>query len=137
MDYPLSYGKMSRFFSVDQGEESNMFTNTLDETIKVEVCDTEQETSALLYKVLDRNQVAADLLSKQVHSNTSELSQFILADLEQVPDSSFNVDNLGIWIDPIGKVDPFDNIFKRLCGMLSGVKISWYVLLVILISKRF
>eukprot|EP00094_Tigriopus_californicus_P002937 TCALIF_02831-PA protein Name:"Similar to Inpp1 Inositol polyphosphate 1-phosphatase (Mus musculus)" AED:0.09 eAED:0.09 QI:155/0.8/0.83/1/0.8/0.83/6/117/386 len=90
-----------------KGEESNMFTNTLNETIKVKVGDTEQETSALLYKVLDRNQVAADLLSKQVHFDTSQLSDDVQADLKQVPDSNFNVDGLGIWIDPIDSTNNY------------------------------
>ena len=75
----------------------------MDETICVKVCSTEEETSNLLFTVLDNNRVAADLLSKQVHCDTSELAEEIRLDLQQIPDDdSINIDDLGIWIDPIG-----------------------------------
>ena len=45
-----------------QGEESNKFTNTLGESIQVEVCSTLEETSKLLSRVLTGNQNAADIL---------------------------------------------------------------------------
>ena len=86
-----------------QGEESAEFTNTLGENIRVRVCSSIEETSQLLSRVLDGRQSAADLLAKEVHSEHSyhgighEL-------LEQVPEDLFNVDNLGIWIDPIGEL---------------------------------
>ena len=51
-----------------KGEESNKFTNQLDETIEVQVCETEEETANLLFTVLDNDRVAADLLSRQVCS---------------------------------------------------------------------
>jgi inositol polyphosphate 1-phosphatase len=50
------------------GEESNMFTNQLGESITVEIQDTEEATKALLMKVLDNNDVAARLLSTQVYA---------------------------------------------------------------------
>ena len=86
-----------------QGEESAEFTNTLGENIRVRVCSSIEETSQLLSRVLDGRPSAADLLAKEVHSSHSyhgighEL-------LEQVPEDLFNVDNLGIWIDPIGEL---------------------------------
>eukprot|EP00095_Tigriopus_kingsejongensis_P008147 maker-scaffold196_size269943-snap-gene-1.34 protein:Tk08147 transcript:maker-scaffold196_size269943-snap-gene-1.34-mRNA-1 annotation:"inositol polyphosphate 1-phosphatase" len=100
-----------------KGEESNKFTNTLNETIAVKVCDTQEETSALLFKVLDQDQVAADLLSKHVHLDTSELSEEIRKDLEQVPDIDLNVDQLGIWIDPI---DSTNNYIKGCSDQSQG-----------------
>jgi inositol polyphosphate 1-phosphatase len=92
INYPYSF----------QGEESAEFTNTLGENIRVRVCSSIEETSQLLSRVLDGRQSAADLLAKEVHSENSyygvghEL-------IDQVPEDQFNVDNLGIWIDPIGE----------------------------------
>ncbi len=96
-----------------QGEESAEFTNTLGENIRVRVCSSIEETSQLLSRVLDGRQSAADLLAKEVHSENSyygvghEL-------IDQVPEDQFNVDNLGIWIDPIGETTkrPKDFFFE-------------------------
>ena len=99
-----------------QGEETSEFTNTLGEKIKVQICDTKEETSALLCRVLDGRKVAADLLAKEVHSSvppwkdqseaTNEKScKNAVEDLVNVPDEEgieFKADDLAIWIDPIG-----------------------------------
>jgi inositol polyphosphate 1-phosphatase len=37
-----------------QGEESNLFTNTLGETIEVKVMSTQDETAELLSKVIEK-----------------------------------------------------------------------------------
>ena len=50
-----------------QGEETNAFTNTLGETIVVEVKDTKEQTAQMLETVLDKDKVAADLLADVVH----------------------------------------------------------------------
>ena len=50
------------------GEESNTFTNTLGESLTVQVLETEKATRDLLRKVLDNNETAALLLAKQVVS---------------------------------------------------------------------
>ena len=50
------------------GEESNTFTNTLGESLTVQVLETEEATRDLLKKVLDNNEIAASLLAKQVVS---------------------------------------------------------------------
>ena len=107
-----------------QGEESNEFTNTLGEKIKVRICDTQEETSALLCKVLDGRKVAADLLAKEAHAlystdtgipgefnktSASALPDYFVEtcqDLEKIPDDdakTFDVSDFAIWIDPIGK----------------------------------
>jgi len=97
------------------GEETSEFTNTLGEKIKVQICDTKEETSALLCRVLDGRKVAADLLAKEVHSsvppwnNQSEAinekcCKNAVEDLVNVPDEEgieFRADDLAIWIDPI------------------------------------
>ena len=85
------------------GEESNKFTNTLGESVQVRVCDTQNDTSKLLSKVLDGRQSAADILAKLVHSDISPTDD-IEESLKKVPDEDdFNIDDYGIWIDPIGK----------------------------------
>ncbi|KAF4533199.1 hypothetical protein B566_EDAN001741 [Ephemera danica] len=80
-----------------KGEESNMFTNTLGESISVQVQDLEEETSALLCKVLDGDKKAADLLAKEVHQDVQVND--ILNNLKSHND--LPLDTLGIWIDPI------------------------------------
>ena len=86
------------------GEESNKFTNTLGESVHVRVCDTQEDTSKLLSKVLDGRQGAADILAKLVHSDISPDDVKIEEGLSKVPDDEdISVDDFGIWIDPIGK----------------------------------
>ena len=104
-----------------QGEETNEFTNTLGEKIKVQICSTQEETSVLLCRVLDGRKVAADLLAKEVHSavqpwiesvnspssKSTNLGKSIIEDLSIVPDEEekpFTAENLAIWIDPIGEL---------------------------------
>ena len=92
------------------GEESNVFTNTLGETIRVEVRDAQDDTSRLLKQVLDNRQSAADILSRHVHADPEELlGTEDRGDLHRLPDdegggSGVDVDGLGIWIDPIGRI---------------------------------
>lgn len=88
-----------------RGEEDNKFCNTLGESIIVEIKDTPEFTSDLLSVVLNGNKIAANLLSREVHKliqlndvNTSAPPNDIKLDL--------TLDNLGIWIDPIGKGNP-------------------------------
>jgi len=85
------------------GEESNKFTNTLGESVQVQVCDTQDDTSKLLSKVLDGRKGAADILAKLVHSDINPGSD-VEESLNKVPDDEeedINVDDFGIWIDPI------------------------------------
>ncbi len=90
-----------------------MFTNTLGETIQVRVGASEDVTSELLKQVLDNHQVAADILSRHVHADPSEIAlpEETRGDLGKLPnggsggsDGVVDVDGLGIWIDPIGEI---------------------------------
>ena len=67
-----------------QGEESNKFTNTLGESIQVEVCSTPEETSKLLSRVLTGNQNAADILAKLVHFDAKPDFE----DVDKIPDDT-------------------------------------------------
>ncbi len=83
------------------GEESNKFTNTLGESIQVEVCPSPEETAKLLSLVLTGNQNAAEILAKLVHFD----AQPVYENIECIPDGaiadSFKIEDIGIWIDPI------------------------------------
>lgn len=78
------------------GEESNKFENGLGESVTVTVCAQEQDTTALLAKVLDGDQTAASLLSKAIHQDLQLRDQ--TAESLQL---SISPADVGIWIDPI------------------------------------
>lgn len=80
------------------GEESNKFTNTLGESIQVEVCSSPDETAKLLRQVLTGNQAAADILAKLVHYD----AQPAYDQVDDIPeDCQLELEDIGIWIDPI------------------------------------
>uniref|UniRef100_A0A3B1IPP7 Inositol polyphosphate 1-phosphatase n=1 Tax=Astyanax mexicanus TaxID=7994 RepID=A0A3B1IPP7_ASTMX len=78
------------------GEESNKFENGLGESVTVTVCAREEDTTALLAKVLDGDQTAASLLTKAIHQDLQvkdEGAESLQLDLSPA--------DVGIWIDPI------------------------------------
>lgn len=80
-----------------KGEEGNKFENTLGESVVVEIHEDSSETKTLLLKVLDGNEVAADALTEEIHRSVSTDEAENLPDIVQTID----VENIGIWIDPI------------------------------------
>ncbi len=76
-----------------------MFVFLSGESVTVTVCAQEEDTTALLAKVLDGDQNAAFLLAKVIHQylpvrdETAESLQLSISPAE-----------VGIWIDPIGSV---------------------------------
>lgn len=69
------------------------------EEIAVEVKPSLDETSALLEKVLNGDEVAAKILATEVHKTVD------IGDIRtRIPERDFqiNLEKLGIWIDPIG-----------------------------------
>lgn len=60
---------------------------------------TQQETAALLSKVLNGNMNAAELLATVVHSNNKVETD---ENLDHIHHACFPLQNFGIWIDPIG-----------------------------------
>lgn len=78
------------------GEESNLFTNTLGETICVKILTSETDTATLLCKVLDGNEKVASLLAQTIFEEAS--CNHNLSDI----DGDLNLAELGVWIDPIG-----------------------------------
>ncbi|GLV42094.1 Inositol polyphosphate 1-phosphatase [Carabus blaptoides fortunei] len=83
-----------------KGEENNIFTNVLGETIEISVQQTENETADLLKIVLDGNSHAARILAAEVH-RTISLSDINVGNNSIPEDIHLDTDNLGIWIDPI------------------------------------
>lgn len=81
-----------------KGEESSTFTNSLGETVNIEVFDDQSDTSACLLKVLNGDSVAAELLAEEVHKTVDTNMDSI----PELPDG-LNYSNMGIWVDPIGK----------------------------------
>lgn len=80
-----------------KGEEANKFENTLGDNIVVEINDDPAETKALLLKVLDGNEIAADALSEEIHKEVSTEESRQLPDINESVEAS----KIGIWIDPI------------------------------------
>lgn len=80
-----------------RGEESSTFTNSVGETVNVEVFDDQSDTSACLLKVLNGDSVAAELLAEEVHKTVN-------TNMESIPElpEGLNYSNMGIWVDPIG-----------------------------------
>lgn len=67
----------------------------------VAVCPKEEETAALLAKVLDGDQTAASLLSRAIHQDLRVRDE--QAEALQIP---LRAEDLAIWIDPIGNQRP-------------------------------
>ncbi|XP_025903149.1 inositol polyphosphate 1-phosphatase [Nothoprocta perdicaria] len=84
------------------GEESNEFSNGLGETVVVRVCTTQRDTAALLCRVLENNQAAAELLAAAVHQDV------VLSDPElDAVALSVPAGELAIWIDPIDSTNEY------------------------------
>ncbi|XP_077979191.1 inositol polyphosphate 1-phosphatase-like [Glandiceps talaboti] len=79
------------------GEESNEFTNTLGDSITVAVQSTVTDTSQLLSRVLDGNDIAADILAKVLHQEVDIPQDEALSQLTLEVD----INSLAVWIDPI------------------------------------
>jgi len=80
------------------GEETTKFTNSLGESINVQIFSDSINTMERLKVVLNGDARAAQLLSKEVHKDFQLQTSYDIPDLPKDLDYS----NLGIWIDPIG-----------------------------------
>ncbi|XP_066581792.1 inositol polyphosphate 1-phosphatase isoform X1 [Prorops nasuta] len=90
-----------------QGEENNIFSNTLGESVIVEIQSDSDKTTALLAKVMASEWETAKLLASEVHRNI---------DLSEVPftvkipaDLDICIKDIGIWIDPIDSTADYIN----------------------------
>lgn len=77
------------------------------ESVTVTVEDTMEMTSSLLLKVLEGNSIAANLLASAVHSDDSSLidyDEIKLDSSEHLNSIELDLNNIGVWIDPIGNL---------------------------------
>jgi len=100
------------------GEESAEFTNSLGESITVRVCASECDTVALLGRVMDGNKAAASMLASAVHKDLP-LPHIPQEQLKAVQSVSLCPSQLGIWIDPIGKVPVCSVIHRHLMYVVA------------------
>lgn len=84
------------------GEESNVFTNSFGNQITIEVQEDLTSTSEHLTTVLCGNETAARLLAELIHTDIVLETEEIRA-LEDQLAFELPLNELGIWIDPIGK----------------------------------
>ncbi|XP_030767826.1 inositol polyphosphate 1-phosphatase isoform X2 [Sitophilus oryzae] len=79
-----------------EGEENCHFWNRLGEEVNIEIKSSEEETTKMLLNIMDGETAA--ILAAEVHKNIS----FSEIDTK-MPEYDFdiNIDELGIWIDPI------------------------------------
>lgn len=80
-----------------KGEEGNKFSNVLGESVLVEITEDPAATKAMLLRVLDGNEEAANALTDEIHKDVSTDESQELPDIEASIDSG----KIGIWIDPI------------------------------------
>ncbi|KAJ8871468.1 hypothetical protein PR048_027785, partial [Dryococelus australis] len=82
------------------GEESNLFCNTLGDTITVQIEKDQSSTAALLSKVLGGDAEAAELLAAEVHREM--LPEDINVGSTTFPhDIEVPLHQMAMWIDPI------------------------------------
>lgn len=82
------------------------------ESVCVQIQNDVNETAKLLKIVLNGDQSASELLAEEVHKNIELESVPVCLDLPH-DISTLSCEELGIWIDPIGKFQL--SIIKNLC----------------------
>ncbi|XP_018056091.1 PREDICTED: inositol polyphosphate 1-phosphatase [Atta colombica] len=107
-----------------QGEETNVFSNTLGESIIVEICSCSKDTTQLLTKVMGNDAVTAELLAAEVHKDVQLSDVPITLDIPN--DFDVNIEDLGIWIDPIDStadyISAMETIDEQTGLYLSGLR---------------
>ena len=96
---PLQFPEFSGYIF---GEESNIFTNSFGQEVRIEVQEDSSATSKHLATVLYGNETAARLLADLIHSDIVLEKEETQA-LEEQLDFELPLNELAIWIDPIGK----------------------------------
>ncbi|KAH0560850.1 inositol polyphosphate 1-phosphatase [Cotesia glomerata] len=94
-----------------RGEETNVFSNTLDKTVIVKVCSTSEETTKLLSQVLDDDVETAGVLAMEIHRDIelSEINPAVDYNYLENYDVDVDIADLGIWIDPIDSTADYIN----------------------------
>lgn len=106
--YRVGFLIVLKAFSVDTsiayGQSVIVFVSGSGEGVTVTVCAKEEDTAALLAKVLDGDLTAASLLTKAIHHKLQLRDE--KAESLQL---SLSSDDVAIWIDPIGNIPDFLN----------------------------
>ncbi|KYN08646.1 PREDICTED: inositol polyphosphate 1-phosphatase [Cyphomyrmex costatus] len=107
-----------------QGEETNVFSNILGESVIVEICSDSKDTTQLLTKVMSNDVVAAELLAAEVHKDVQLSDVPITLDIPN--DFDVNIEDLGIWIDPIDStadyISAMETVDEQTGLHLSGLR---------------
>jgi len=82
------------------GEESDTFTNSVGQTVKLELNDNEQNSRKLLAAVLDGNEDVASSLASEAHKIVDVPTE-VLQQIESLEKQEVDYSQIGIWIDPI------------------------------------
>lgn len=96
---PIQFPEFSGYIF---GEESNIFTNSFCQEVRIEVQEDSSATSKHLATVLCGNETAARLLADLIHSDIVLEKEETRA-LEDQLNFELPLNELAIWIDPIGK----------------------------------
>ncbi|XP_033334491.2 inositol polyphosphate 1-phosphatase [Megalopta genalis] len=116
------------------GEENNIFSNTIGETIIIKVCSTIEETTELLAKVMDSDITTAELLAIEVHK---DVEFFDIPMVTKLPlDFDINIDDLGIWIDPIDSTADYIHGGEKVDDV-TGIHLSGLRCVTVLIGAYF
>ncbi|CAD5117736.1 DgyrCDS6482 [Dimorphilus gyrociliatus] len=88
------------------GEEKNIFTNKLNESIEVNILEDEEDMTNLLSRILNGDEKAAKMLSKCVLEQVDDtIVEKVNIDIEGYVDLS----TTAIWIDPIDATEQYIN----------------------------
>ncbi|EDV26661.1 uncharacterized protein TRIADDRAFT_22251 [Trichoplax adhaerens] len=99
------------------GEEDNTFTNAIGESVIIEIKSTAQETANVLRRVLNNNEKASQLLAEIIHGDIQcQNNEHIFN-----KDDTINIDNFGIWIDPLDGTNEYisQNVVEAQNGIYS------------------
>ena len=107
---PIQFPEFSGYIF---GEESNIFTNSFGQEVRIEVQGDASATFKHFSSVLCGNETAARLLADLIHSDIVLEKEETRA-LEDQLDFELPLNELAIWIDPIGKRGRFAYSWARL-----------------------
>ncbi len=106
------------------GEESNIFTNGIGESITVQIKENVSETAKLLTAVMgeyrNSSNRAMTILAEEIHRQLDD------HDTEVIPQNiadgiTTTYENLGVWIDPIGNNQYNYNYEQKRCYIALGI----------------
>lgn len=98
------------------GEESNQFTNNKGKIVEIKIKDTMEQTVRLLAPLMNESEIAASKLATVIWSQP-QLTEEEENELNQLNNFTIDESQLGIWIDPIGKLIELTMITTELINL--------------------